>query len=73
MWAGAVRSLGAIVSACVLLSGGQDGADTEGVKSILTGIPGAKVLSDVGAELSFQLPIQESAKFPGVLSQVPRL
>jgi hypothetical protein len=41
------------------------------IGTIISEIPGSKLLSDVGAELSFQLPIQESVRFPGVLAKVP--
>ena len=40
------------------------------MKEIIQGIPNAKLLTDVGAELSFQLPMQESASFPAVLAEV---
>jgi hypothetical protein len=60
--------LGAVVfSVCAAV---QEGANADGVKRIVGEIPGSKVLSDVGAELSFQLPIQESARFPQVLAKV---
>ena len=52
------------------MCGHQDGARTQDVVNLVREIPGSKVLSDVGAELSFQLPLQESAKFPGVLAKV---
>ena len=40
------------------------------ITSIVCTVPGARLLSDVGAELSFQLPMQESASFPGMLAKL---
>jgi hypothetical protein len=48
----------------------QEGARTQDVIDLVSEIPGSKVLSDVGAELSFQLPLQESGRFPTVLAKV---
>ena len=51
-------------------SAGQSGANVPGVSAIISNIPNSKLLTDVGAELSFQLPMQESGTFPAVLAQV---
>ncbi len=48
----------------------QAGADVPSVTRLVSTIPGATLLSDVGTELSFQLPMQESSSFPEVFSQV---
>jgi hypothetical protein len=40
----------------------------EAIRIVLS-IPGSEVLSDIGTELSFRLPMHESASFPGILQQ----
>ena len=48
----------------------QSGTKIDEVNSTVMAIPGAEVLSNVGTELSFRLPMHESAKFPAMLAQV---
>lgn len=40
------------------------------IRSIIEIIPGAKLASNVGTELSFQLPIMSSPSFPAVMAQL---
>jgi hypothetical protein len=42
----------------------------DAVCDIVSRIPGAEMISNVGTELSFRLPMQESAKLPAMLKQV---
>ena len=47
--------------------------ENAGVKRIVTdAIPQAKVITDVGAELSYKLPIGESSKFPSLFEQLDK-
>jgi hypothetical protein len=42
----------------------------EQVKTLVETIPGAQLISNVGTELSFRLPIQSSGHFPAVLAEL---
>ena len=42
----------------------------EAIKGLVDGIDGAQLLSNVGSELSFRLPMQSSHMFPTVLASL---
>ncbi len=48
----------------------QSDANMFGASQIVLSIAGAQVVSNVGTELSFRLPMQESAHFPAMLERV---
>ena len=48
----------------------QSGTDVDAVTAVVKTIPGADLLSNVGTELSFRLPMHESARFAPMLAQV---
>lgn len=53
---------------CVL--GRQGGTQLAAVTALVTSIPGAEMISNVGTELAFRLPMQESAQLPAMLHEV---
>ena len=48
----------------------QSGANVGAVTEIVKSVDGAELLSNVGTELTFRLPMHESAALPAMLSQV---
>ena len=48
----------------------QPEVDVDAVARIVSTVPGAELLSNVGTELSFRLPMHESGKFPAMLQAV---
>ena len=49
---------------------GQAETKVDRVTAVVKRIPGAELISNVGTELSFRLPMHESGKFPAVLAEV---
>ena len=49
----------------------KDGCDSSQVKSTIREfVPEAKTLSDVGREISFQLPLGAASSFPGMMGHL---
>ena len=48
----------------------QGGTQLAAVTALVTSIPGAEMISNVGTELAFRLPMQESAQLPAMLREV---
>ncbi len=45
-------------------------ANVQALSQLILSIPEAQLLANVGSELSFRLPMDESASFPAILSQL---
>ncbi len=48
----------------------QTGCKVSDVTALVKTIPGAELISNVGTELAFRLPMDQSAAFPTMLHQV---
>lgn len=48
----------------------QNGTKVDEVTAIVKTVPGAELMSNVGTELSYRLPIQESALLPTMFATV---